>query len=161
MLEAQKHGLGFVEGSVFIPKPKPIRDNGKLCIPRSLDKQIAGIITHVNIKYYLGVTYSIRNHFRPPFICDYHLFQIESPERFWFQPKSEQEQIECWNDELNPIELSDIIQQIPSVNDIKIGDLIAAPRNGVYHRAKVTAIKKEETEGLLIRVRKGVWFCIT
>lgn len=48
--------------------------------------------------------------------------------------------MERWYDELNPIESSQVVETIQALNNVRIGQLVAAPRNGFYHRAKITSI---------------------
>lgn len=49
MIEAQKHNLGQIEDYVFVAKPKKLREVRKSCLPRPLDRRIAGIVTYVSI----------------------------------------------------------------------------------------------------------------
>lgn len=52
MIEAQKQGLGEIDGKMFIPKSKQAYNVNQLCTIRPLDK-VNGIITHVSVKIFI------------------------------------------------------------------------------------------------------------
>lgn len=71
----------------------------------------------------------------------YLIFQIESPELFWFQPKCEQYQIEQFSNELIPRISNRIVCPILSIDDIQLHQIVAVKFNNKMYRGKVVSKK--------------------
>lgn len=71
---------------------------------------------------------------------------MDSCNRFWFQPKGEQEQIAQIRRELNPAHSSRIIRAIDMNTVITLGQIVAAKKDGIVYRGKVMGIE-QNSEG--------------
>lgn len=70
--------------------------------------------------------------------------QVESCDRFWFQPNRERVIIEKFFDEINPVESSRILESIVDQDHVQIAEILAArsAEDGNFYRAKVINMDK-------------------
>lgn len=118
---AERLGIGIIEHDQFVLKRLPSIHIKDLCLPRSHEHSIVGKIT-----------------------------EVESCDRFWFQPKSEQETLKKFFEELNSETVRRIAVPFTSDDEIAIGQMVAArnPRDWKLHRAIVVGSDIVEEEKL-------------
>lgn len=71
------------------------------------------------------------------------IFQVDSCNRFWFQPKCVEAQVEKIHQELNSAHRSRCIRPIDVNVPIKLSQIVAVKTDDVVYRGKVINIKRD------------------
>lgn len=85
-------------------------------------------------------------------------FQVDSCDRFWFQPKNERERLERYHNELNSDLSKRFIKRCYTPKDIEVGQVVAVLNDNIYVRGKVIHIVEDiennHTEKNVYQVRE-------
>lgn len=133
-MDAQKYAeeIGLLGKGKFQCQKNTIKNFETLCFPRKHVKYVTGTITHVSQQYLK----------RKSMITELLSIQYETNfNRFWLRSVEEERLFNEIQLELNSINTD--IAEFTDYGEIQVGQVVAAPHDGGYYRAKVLLVIKE------------------